>query len=512
LKVLEYSRLYWKKEKSSYLEMQYKWTALSVTTIGATMGGIDTRIAIIGIPTISSQLGANAVEVVWITQAYLLAATISLLLFGRTADMFGRVKLYNTGFIVFTLGSALCALSPNPDTLIAFRLVQGTGAALLSANSVAIITDASPRNELGSMLGINATAFRIGAMAGLTLSGLILTVVDWRGLFYINIPIGIFGTLWARWRLKEISIKDPVKQMDWIGFVEFTSGICLVLLALTFLSYGVVISLGEGAVLLLAGLFLVYVFFRHESNTISPLLDPKLFKIRSFSMGNIAQLLLGLAWAGIILLVPLYLQLALNFTPLKAGIAVLPLEISYLITSVASGRLSDLYDSKKLATIGLFIIALGLVIISSLRLNSPYLQIAPALLLVGIGSGFFTTPMTRVIMASVPSFRRGIASAFMNTIFNIGFTASYGLVVLLITTGISYNAFSTLLENARALFANSLIRDEFLNGFHSTAIALSILVGMAIIPTLLIGTKKKLGEESDSSRNRRFGGEAEEQE
>jgi len=469
--------------------VEYKWTALTVTTVGATMGGIDTRIAIIGLPTIASQLNAGAEEVVWITQAYLLSATIFLLVFGRIADIFGRVKLYNLGFIVFTVGSALCALSINPYMLISCRFLQGSGAALISANSAAIITDATPRNELGSMLGINATGFRVGAMAGLTLSGLILSVVDWRGLFYVNIPIGIFGTVWAHIRLREIAAKDTSRQMDWTGFVLFSVGLTLVLLALTFLGYGFALSLGEGIVFFIVGLTLLIVFFRYESKKHSPLLDPKLFSIRPFAMGNIAQLLLGLAWAGILLLVPLYLQLGLGYTPLQAGIAVLPLELSYLFSTLASGKLSDRYDPRILAILGLAIIAAGLVIVSTFGETVLYAVVAFALTLIGIGSGFFTMPLSRAIMASVPPIRRGVASAFMNTIFNIGFTASYGLIILLITLGIPYSALSTLLQNAQSLPTGSLVRSEFLAGFQITAIVLAVIVAATILPTAKIGAK-----------------------
>ena len=160
--------------------MDYKWSALTVTTIGTLMSGLDLRILVVGLPTIAAQLHAGAEEVIWIGQAYLLASTVCLLLFGRVADMFGRVKLYNIGFIVFTAGSGLAAISFTPYELIIFRVVQGVGFAILGANSAAIITDASPPKELGTLLGINQTAFRIGAVAGLTVSGLILSFVDWR--------------------------------------------------------------------------------------------------------------------------------------------------------------------------------------------------------------------------------------------------------------------------------------------------------------------------------------------
>lgn len=473
--------------------MDYKWTALTVTTVGATMGGIDTRIAIIGLPTIASQLGAGAEEVVWITQSYLLASTVFLLLFGRTSDIFGRVKLYNAGFIVFTVGSALCALSLNAYMLIAFRILQGAGASLLFANSAAIITDATPKNELGMALGINASGFRIGAMAGLTLSGLILSFVDWRGLFYVNVPIGIFGTLWAHWKLREIGQKDTVMKMDWIGFALFSAGLTLVLVALTFLSYGFLSSIVQGLGSLLVGLLLIAVFFLKEARTQSPILDPKLFKIRAFAMGNIAELLVGIAWAGAILLVPLYLQLTIGYTPLESGLAVLPLEVSFLISSLVSGRLSDRYDPRILSTIGLAIIALGLGIVSTLSESPYYPEIGFALILVGVGSGLFTMPLTRAIMASVPTTRRGVASAFTSTIFNMGFTASYGIVILFITIGIPYGALSTLLQNAQAFPLNSVLRGEFLVGFQITSLILAIVVAATILPASLIGGKDSTG-------------------
>ena len=182
--------------------MQYKWTVLTVTTIGTLMAGIDSRLIIVGLPTIASELKAGPEELIWISQAYLLASTVCLLLIGRLADIFGKIKLYNLGFLVFTIGSGLSAISSDATQLISFRVLQGVGAGMILANSAAIVTDSSPPNELGFMIGINQTALRVGAVAGLTLSGIILSVTDWRALFYINIPIGIFGTIWAYMRLK----------------------------------------------------------------------------------------------------------------------------------------------------------------------------------------------------------------------------------------------------------------------------------------------------------------------
>lgn len=201
--------------------MEYKWIALSVTTVAVLMVGIDTRIVIVGLPQIAQQLSADVEQSIWITQAYVFTNTVLLLLIGRLADLFGRVRLFIYGFAVFTLGSALTSLGQTPIQVILFRAVQGAGASLILANSVAIVTDVSPKNQLGFSLGINQIAVRIGALTGLTLSGLILSFLDWHALFYINIPIGIFGTFWAARQLKETPHSRSGATVDFLGFGVF---------------------------------------------------------------------------------------------------------------------------------------------------------------------------------------------------------------------------------------------------------------------------------------------------
>jgi MFS family permease len=202
------------------------------------MSGVDTRIVVVGLPTIARELGADVEAVIWVSQAYLLASTVGLLLIGRLGDLAGRVKMHNLGFAVFTIGSFLCSISFSAGQLFASRIVQGVGYAMLMTNGVAILTVASLKNELGSLLGLNQVAFRAGSVAGLTLSGVILAVADWRALFYINIPIGIFGTIWAHYRLKEISVADVARKLDWPGFFTFTTGLASFLLSINFVSYG----------------------------------------------------------------------------------------------------------------------------------------------------------------------------------------------------------------------------------------------------------------------------------
>lgn len=465
------------------------------------MAGIDGRIVVIGLPTIAKQLHAGAEEVVWISQAYMLTSAVSLLLIGRIADLFGRVKLYTIGFIVFTVGSAICSLSFNSYQLIGFRILQGVGAAMLTTNSSAIVTDASPKKDLGLMLGINQTAWRAGNMAALTLSGLILSVMDWRGLFYVNIPIGIFGTIWARKKLREIATKDPSKKMDWPGFGLFLTGLLLILLAITYLSYGIS-GYTEGIAFLITGSVLLVVFIRIESKTSFPLLDLRLFKIRLFAAGNLAQILNSLAFAGIIFLVAFYLQIGLGYSPLRAGLSIIPLDVTYLVSSLVCGKLSDRYGSRILTTLGLSINTICFLTMTTFGQDTQYVEIALILAAMGWGNGMFTPPNLKAIMSSVPANRVGVASGFRNTMFQIGSTTSYGLIILFITFGIPYNAFSMLLQGSLPQSLISVAKQEFFNGFRIAALILAVIDAIAILPSVMRGAKETQREQSEAVPSR----------
>ncbi len=465
------------------------WVALSVTTVGTLMAGIDTRIVLVGLPTIARELGADVEEVIWVSQAYLLASTIGLLLIGRITDLIGRVKIYNYGFVLFTIGSAFASLSLSPGELIASRIVQGTGSAMIITNSAAILTDATPKDELGTILGINQIAFRIGSVFGLTLSGIIIAVADWRALFYINIPIGIFGTIWAHRRLREISTRDKASKMDWYGFAIFTTGLTLMLLAITFLSYGSS-DIYSGSAMLAVGTIILLGFIRMESRIQAPLLDLKLFKIRRFAGGNLAQFFNALSWSGIMLMLSFYLQIIMGYSALQAGLSILPLEATYVALGPLSGRLSDKYGSRFFAVLGLLVSSVGFFLLAAItNPTTPYLEIAIVFALMGAGNGMFVSPNISAIMGSVPANRRGVASGFRVTLFNVGMTASSGLAVLLIALVIPYGAFSSLLQSFEPLTASQLVRDQFVNGFKIAAFAFAIINTIAIIPSFLAGQK-----------------------
>lgn len=453
------------------------------------MAGLDIRILVIGLPTVASQLHAGPEEVIWISQSYLLASTVSLLAFGRVTDQFGRVKLYTVGFAVFTLGSGLASVSGNSLELIGFRIVQGVGYALLSSSSVAIITDAAPKKELGLIIGFNQTAYRIGGISGLTLSGLILSFLNWRGLFYVNIPIGIIGTILAYRKLRQIGTSDTSKRMDWWGFAFFSSGLTLVLLGITFLSYGTS-GYFEGSGFLILGLALIGLFIRIESKQSSPMLDLKLFSDKLFAAANIAQLLVNISWTGTLLLFAFYLQLGLGYSPLEAGLGIIPLEAVYLVIAIITGKMSDAYGSRVISTSGIFLVVSSNISMSLLGIGSRYLEVALILAAFGAGVSMFNTPNLSDIMSSVPSNRRGIAASFRQTMVNIGATVSYGLVILFMTLGIPYSTLSLLLQSSESQAAIDAARAPFIHGFHIAAIVVAVLTAVAVVPSAMRGRRQ----------------------
>src|SRR5256712_13673379 len=300
------------------------------------MAGIDSRIVIVGLPQVAASLRADAEQAIWITQSYVLGSTVALLLVGRISDIVGRVKLYTSGFAVFTVGSLLTSLALDPAQVIAFRAIQGLGSAILFTNSAAMIVDATPSHELGLSLGINQGAFRMGSMAGLTLSGIILSFLDWRALFYVNVPIGIFGTAWARLRLREVGKLERGAPIAWGWCGTCTVFIMGLLLALTLAAYGVV-ETRTVAVLFAVSVVSLGLFVVLERRHPHPLLDLKLLRIREFTGGVVAQLLNAIAFGAVLLLLSLYFQLVLRQSPLTTGLLMIPLDIATLAAGAPRG-------------------------------------------------------------------------------------------------------------------------------------------------------------------------------
>lgn len=469
-------------------QLEYKWTVLTVTTVGVLMSGIDGRIVVIGLPTVAAYLHADAEQAIWFTQSYIIGSTIALLFVGRVSDIFGRVRVYTAGFTVFTLGSLFASLSFSPNSFIAARIFQGLGSSALFANSAAIITDAFPSNELGKALGINSVAFRVGSMLGLSLSGLILALADWRYLFYINIPIGIFGTLWANRRLREMGRRDVGAPIDWAGFAIFTLFITSLLLMLTFAAYGSGENLLVALLGTLAGGTLI-TFIYIESRVSHPLLNLGLLRIREFAGGVSAQLLNAVAWGSFILTASFYLQLVKGLSPLEAGISILPFDVTFLIVGPLSGRLSDQYGTRLFATAGLVAITVSLLLFSTVGESTPFSTVIAYLAFAGAGNGLFVSPNMSSVMGSVPAQLRGVASGLRATFFNVGFTISFNVVLLVLAFFVPYTIITGIIASAAGASVSVVDKGLFAAGLDKVYYVLAAINTAAIVPSLLRGER-----------------------
>jgi MFS family permease len=364
---------------------------------------------------------------------------------------------------------------------------------MLFINSVAMIVDSTPRKELGLSLGVNQIAFRFGAMAGLTLSGLILSFFDWRALFYVNIPIGIFGTFWAHRRLKEIA-KVEKSSVDWLGFASFSVAITSFLLALTYDAYGLSEELVVYSLLIVSIVALSF-FVLYERRQSHPLLDMSLLRIRVFTGGVIAQLLNAIAWGAFLLLLSLYYQLILDMTPLAAGVAIVPFDIAFLIVGPLSGRLSDKFGHLPFTTSGLALSSLGLYLFSTMTIATPISLVIAHMILVGAGMGLFVSPNMSSIMSSVPAERRGIASAFRATFFQVGYVISLNAAVLIMTLVVPYQTITFVISALNPITITASDKLLFMRGLNTAYFWLAIVNVAAIVPSVLRGSSAQKPEQ-----------------
>jgi MFS family permease len=451
---------------------RYKWIALSNTTLSITMAAIDATIVIISMPAIFRGIHldptapGNIGYLLWMIIGYLLVTAVLVVTLGRLGDMFGRVRIYNLGFVVFTLASIALSLDPLTGSqgamwLILWRLVQAFGGAMLMANAAAILTDAFPARQRGMALGINQISAISGQFVGLLLGG-VLAAWDWRAVFWVNVPIGVFGTVWSYRKLREIATVNRAR-IDWWGNVTFAAGAGLVLVSITYgiQPYGghpmgwtsprVIGGLAGGAALLV-------IFGLIETRIAEPMFRLGLFRIRAFAAGNAASLLSSIARGGLQFMLIIWLQgiwLPLHGydftqTPLRAGIFLLPLAAGFLLAGPISGTLSDRYGPRPFATAGLLISATAFGGLLLLPVDFPYWAFALIIFGNGVGSGLFASPNTSAIMSSVPARYRGSASGMRSTFQNSGMSLSIGIFFSLMIAGLAATLPRTLSAGLRA--------------------------------------------------------------
>jgi EmrB/QacA subfamily drug resistance transporter len=475
--------------------IDYKWIVLSVTTIGALMASIDSTIVILGLPDIMVKLHADLVEMIWVIMGYILVSTVFLLTFGRVADILGRVRMYNLGFVVFTIGSALCGFSANAGQLIFFRFIQGSGAAMMVVNSVAIITEVFPPNERGKALGINAITFSFGGVAGPILGGLILTLADWRWIFFINVPVA----LWGYRALREMSIRKKGERFDVIGAVSFSVGLTALLIALTL---GIQFSFIAPPIILLFCLFLlgVGVFFWWERRAENPVLDFTLFKNRVYNFSVLSAMMQSLALFAVNFLIVFYLQGVLGYDPLKAALLLIPLPVMTSIIAPFGGNIADRIGARVPATIGLLIQGAALVWFMRLSPTTPYWQTAVGLGLMGFGGGLFYPPNTSAAMNASPQNRLGIASGTLATLRQAGMVTSFALALAVAASSLPRDVMMELFVGNNVTLGSAPMR-AFVIGMHSAFLVSTVLVVIAASISFVRGKEDRHALAQESGAN-----------
>jgi MFS family permease len=492
---------------------RYKWIALSNTTLGVLMVTINSSIMLIALPDIFRGIGINPLQpgnttiLLWMLMGFMVVTAVLVVSFGRLGDMFGRVRMFNLGFAIFSVFSVLLSVSWLHGEaagwyLIIMRIFQGVGGAMLFANSSAILTDAFPMNQRGMALGLNQVAAIAGSFIGLLLGG-VLGPVSWRLVFLVSVPFGIGGTVWSYLKLRELGIRRPAR-LDLAGNLTFAAGLIAVLVGIT---YGIQPSgghmMGWLSPLVLSliggGLALLIVFCSIETRVAEPMFNLGLFRIRPFTAGNVAALLSGLGRGGLMFILIIWLQgiyLPLhgyNFvdTPLWAGIAMLPLTIGFLIAGPASGFLSDRFGARPFATGGMLVAALSFGLLEILPVNFSYWQFAGILLLNGIGMGLFAAPNRAGIMNSLPADRRGVGAGMSATFQNSAMVLSIGIFFSLIIAGLSSSLPASLLHGLTAQGV-PVSAATTVSHLPPTAVMFAALLGYNPIQMLLGGVLAKL--------------------
>ena len=458
--------------------VQQKWIALSNTTLGQLLVTINTSIIIVALPPIFKGIGLNPLSsgsfsyLLWVIMSYMIVVSVLLLTVGRLSDMFGRVRLFKLGFLIFTVGSILLYLTPGKGgtgalELIFFRVIQAVGGSFILANSFAIITDNFDASERGFAISVNSVASVSGVSIGIVLGGL-LSVIYWRDVFLLSVPFGIFGTLWSYLKLKETSTRMKQK-IDVIGNILFAGSIILLSIGVTYgiTPYGnspmgwvnpdVIAALFFGL-----ATFIVFIFW--EKGTESPMFHLHHFRNRGFSIGAFTNFMSAMTMMGLLYMLTLLFQgiwlplngYAFSVTPLWAGIYMLPMTVSMGIVGVIAGRLSDRIGPRLLTVTGLLISGMAILSLTLLPYNFDYIWMGLIISLFGVGYGLFNSPNISAAMSSVPASERGSASGMLNNMRNTGYVASMGVFFSILIAGLANNLSSKISSALNAAGASAL--------------------------------------------------------
>lgn len=462
--------------------MEYKWKALSVTSVGALMAAVDSTVVLLALLPIAEELRSDFVAMVWVVIAYILVNTSFVLSLGRIGDMYGRKRMYNLGFAVFTVGSVLCGLSPNAYALIAFRAIQGFGAALLTANSFAILTEAFPAKERGRAFGVNAIVWGVGSILGIVIGGFVITFTTWRLIFWINLPVGVFGTYWAYRTLRPSARAEKGETFDLPAAAFFTLGLLFLLLAVT---WGLLYSWTDPLVYLFFAATPValgaFVFWELRVSR-NPIVDFSMFRNRVFTLSIATAAMQSLALFSVDFLLVFYLEGIAGLDILTASYLIVPMAAMVSVTGPFGGMLSDRLGARIVATLGLAVQAMVLLFLSQLTTSTPLLAIGIAEAAYGVGGGLFWPANTSTIMSAAPPRRYGVASGIMNTFRNTGMVMSFALSLVAATSVIpAYVVYQLFIGNLSGALPPNLATAYLAGQSFAFEVSIALLVVAAVV-------------------------------
>ncbi|HEX8949055.1 MAG TPA: MFS transporter [Dissulfurispiraceae bacterium] len=469
----------------------WKWLILSTVLLGATMSALDVSIVNVAMPTLKNTFGVSMAAIEWVSMAYMLTLTIFLPLFGRLADLYGRSKLYHAGFVVFTLGSAFCGMATSAVVMIAARVVQAVGAGLLQANSVAIITEVFPARERGKAIGVQGAVQAVSMAVGPFVGGILIATAGWRSIFYVNIPIGVLGTMAALFILPPDSKTQEKKRIDYPGALFFASGLAFLVLAfneavkLGWASHTIVMYFLSGAVLL--SLFVIT-----ELRVEHPLIDLRLFRNSTFLLGNVTGMLSYYVLFAVMFLTPFYMEKVLGYSVALTGSLLTPLLLAMAVVTPFSGHISDKYGSRIMTTSGMLISALAC--LSFLRMGESVRMpvLIGTMIALGLGLGLFIPSNNSAIMGAAPKDKLGVAGAVLNMMRSLGLILGVDISGVIFTTLEHRYLAEKGYPNVHRIFSNTGIptpvkADAFMHGF---LVVIGVLLLLNLISAFLSAARR----------------------
>jgi EmrB/QacA subfamily drug resistance transporter len=457
----------------------YKWWALSCTSLGMLLATINSGTLIIALPDLERALHTSILSLVWVILAYMISSTVLVLFAGRLSDLFGRKKAYVLGFGLFGLASLGAGFAGDGTALIVWRVAQGIGGAFLFANSAALVTDAFPREQLGMAMGTNTMVAAIGLVIGPVLGGA-LVAISWHWVFWFNVPFALVGSIWAGLVLRELARPDRVRGFDVPGVLLFVAGLT-----------GLVFGLSRGGLNgwsdpwtiggIVAGVILLPVFVLNERHHRAPMLDLTIFENRVFAAATGAAFINGLSRFALMFLFVFYFQGVKGQDPITAGIELAPMAIGMLIASPPAGIWADRHGSRTLAAAGMAISAVALAGMTMLGVHTPYFWSALWLFIVGVGSGLFNSPNTAAMMGTVPTNRRGIAAGARTMLQNTGAVISIAFVLAIVTSSVDKNTLFAIFSGVTSGLSEATL-EPFVSNMHT---ALWVLAGTCVVGTAI---------------------------